>query len=57
MLVRPDDVAALTAALDAMMSSPELRDSYASKARSAVAGLDIAVVGKRWLDLLEALKG
>jgi glycosyltransferase involved in cell wall biosynthesis len=56
-LVRPDDVGALTAALGAVMSSPDLRDSYASKARSAVAGLDIAVVGKRWLDLLEALKG
>ncbi len=57
MLVPPEDIAAMTAALDAMMSSPDLRDSYASKARSAVAGLDIAMIGKRWLDLLEALKG
>jgi glycosyltransferase involved in cell wall biosynthesis len=56
-LVPPDDVAALTSALDAMMSSPELRNAYASKARSAVAGLDIATVGRRWLDLFTALKG
>jgi glycosyltransferase involved in cell wall biosynthesis len=56
-LVPPDDVAALTSALDAMMSSPELRNAYASKARSAVAGLDIATVGRRWLDLFTALEG
>ena len=57
MLVPPDDVAAMTTALDAMLSTPDLRDAYAWKARRAVAELDIAVVGKRWLDLLASLKG
>lgn len=57
MLVPPDDVSALTAALDAMMSAPDLREDYASRARPAVAELDIAVVGKRWLEFFAGLKG
>jgi glycosyltransferase involved in cell wall biosynthesis len=56
MLVPPDDITAMTAALDAMMSSSELRKAYAARARRAVAGLDIAIEGKRWLDLFAALK-
>jgi GalNAc-alpha-(1->4)-GalNAc-alpha-(1->3)-diNAcBac-PP-undecaprenol alpha-1,4-N-acetyl-D-galactosaminyltransferase len=52
MLVPPDDVSAMTAALDTMMSAPNLRETYASRARPAVAGLDIAIVGQRWLALL-----
>jgi len=56
-LVPPDDVAAMTAALDAMLSAPELREAYASKARRAVADLDIAAVARRWLDLFVGLKG
>lgn len=57
MLVPPDDVSALTTALDAMMSDPGLREAYAARARPAVAGLEVATVGKRWLDLLMGLKG
>jgi len=56
-LVPPDDVFAMTAALDAMLSAPELRESYASKARRAVAELDIATVARRWLDVFVGLKG
>lgn len=51
MLVPPDDVQAMTTALDTMMSSPALRESYAKNAREAVADLDVAIIGKRWLDL------
>ena len=57
MLVPPDDVAAMTKALDAMMSDPSLRATYGSRARPAVAGLDFAAVGRRWLDLFAGLKG
>jgi glycosyltransferase involved in cell wall biosynthesis len=57
MLVPPDDVAAMTTALDAMMSTPDLRDAYAWKARRAVARLDITVISKLWLDLLASLRG
>jgi len=57
MLVPPDDVTAMIAALDAMMSDPTLRQAYASRARPAVAGLDVAAVSQRWLDLLAGLKG
>ena len=57
MLVPPDDVAAMTTALDAMLSAPELREAYASKARDAVVKLDIAIVGSRWLDAMLGLKG
>ena len=56
MLVPPDDVAALTTALDAMLSTPDLRDAYAWKARGAVTGLDAAIIGRRWLELLAGLK-
>jgi glycosyltransferase involved in cell wall biosynthesis len=57
MLVPPDDVAAMTTALDAMMSTPDLRHAYAWKARRAVARLDITAVSKLWLDLLASLRG
>jgi len=57
MLVPADDVPAMTGGLDAMMSAPDLRKAYASRARPAVEELDIAVVGKRWLDLFARLKG
>jgi glycosyltransferase involved in cell wall biosynthesis len=57
MLVPPDDVASMTTSLDAMLSAPDLRDAYAWKARRAVAKLDVAKVGRRWLDLFRALQG
>ena len=57
MLVPPDDVAAMTTALEAMLSTPDLRDAYAWKARRAVARLDITTVSKLWLDLLVSLRG
>ena len=57
MLVPADDVGAMTTALDAMLSAPDLRDAYAWKARRAVTGLDVATVAKRWLDLFAGLKG
>jgi GalNAc-alpha-(1->4)-GalNAc-alpha-(1->3)-diNAcBac-PP-undecaprenol alpha-1,4-N-acetyl-D-galactosaminyltransferase len=57
MLVPPDDIGAMTTALDAMLSAPDLRDAYAWKARRAVTGLDVATVGRRWLDLFAGLKG
>ena len=47
---------ALTTALDAMLSTPDLRDAYAWKARGAVTGLDAAIIGRRWLELLAGLK-
>jgi glycosyltransferase involved in cell wall biosynthesis len=57
MLVPANDVAAMTTALDAMLSAPDLRDAYAWKARRAVVGLDVATVAKRWLDLFAGFKG
>ena len=55
MLVPPEDVGALAAALDAMMSAPVLRETYARRARDAVVQLDVAIIGKRWLKLLANL--
>jgi glycosyltransferase involved in cell wall biosynthesis len=52
MLVTPDDVSALTAALDVMMSAPASSGSHSALARHAVAELDIALVGQRWIELL-----
>jgi glycosyltransferase involved in cell wall biosynthesis len=57
MLVPPEDIAAMTAALDAMLSAAELREAYAAKARRAVAQLDVATVGRRWLNVLAELGG
>jgi glycosyltransferase involved in cell wall biosynthesis len=56
MLVAPDDVAAMTTALDAMLSTPDHRDPNARKARRAVARLDITAVSKLWLDVLGSLR-
>jgi glycosyltransferase involved in cell wall biosynthesis len=57
MLVPPDDVLAMTKALDALLSAQDVRGAYAWKARRAVKGLDVAIVAKRWLDLFAGLKG
>jgi hypothetical protein len=57
MLVAPDDVAALAAALDVMMSAPPPSESCAAQARHAVAEFDIALVGQRWIDLLSLVQG
>jgi glycosyltransferase involved in cell wall biosynthesis len=57
LLVPPDDVSAMTAALDAMLSTPDLRDGLASRARQAVTGLDVATIGRQWLDLFAGAKG
>ena len=42
----------LTAALDVMMSAPASSECHAALARHAVAELDIALVGQRWIELL-----
>ena len=56
MLVPAGDVPALTRALDAMMSSPELRAAYARRAVGAVTALDVRAIGQRWLDLFASLR-
>jgi glycosyltransferase involved in cell wall biosynthesis len=56
MLVQPDDVSALTAALDVMMSSSAPNKAFASHARHAVAEHDIDLVGQRWIELLSSVK-
>jgi glycosyltransferase involved in cell wall biosynthesis len=53
-LVPVEDVSALANAMNAMMSSPDLRQGYAVAARRAVAGLDITTIGGKWLEQLEA---
>jgi glycosyltransferase involved in cell wall biosynthesis len=54
-LVPPDDVRSMTAALDAMMSAANLRAVYSRRAREAVDELDVAKVGVRWLQLFGQL--
>jgi glycosyltransferase involved in cell wall biosynthesis len=55
MLVPQDNVPALANALDTMMSSRDLRATYAARAAGAVTMLDTRVIGQRWLDLFAAL--
>lgn len=54
--VPPDDIAALAAALDRMMSAPALREHYADQARRAVARLDVTSISRRWIDLFSSLR-
>jgi glycosyltransferase involved in cell wall biosynthesis len=56
LLVEPDNVAALTAALDRVMSDLALRQRFAAQAREAVPTLDVGVVGERWIELLGSLR-
>ena len=56
MLVPPDDADALASALNAMMSDATLRTNYSERAPDAVAGLNVELVGRQWLDLLGALR-
>jgi len=55
LLVEPENVEALTLALDRMFSSEELRAKFANQARGAVLDLDVANVGSRWLYLFSSL--
>jgi GalNAc-alpha-(1->4)-GalNAc-alpha-(1->3)-diNAcBac-PP-undecaprenol alpha-1,4-N-acetyl-D-galactosaminyltransferase len=55
LLVPPESADALASALDRMMSDASLRAHYAARAREAVLELDVAIVGRRWLDLLTSV--
>jgi GalNAc-alpha-(1->4)-GalNAc-alpha-(1->3)-diNAcBac-PP-undecaprenol alpha-1,4-N-acetyl-D-galactosaminyltransferase len=55
LLVEPEDVDALTLALDQMLSCENLRARFADQARKAVAELYVPIVGSRWLDLFASL--
>lgn len=57
LLVAPESVIDLTAALDLMMSDCNLRRAYSRRARHAVRYLNLETVGKRWLDLLSDVSG
>ena len=54
-LVPPDDVPALTDALETMMTMPELRATYAARAREALRDYEIAKVSDRWLTLFQSI--
>jgi GalNAc-alpha-(1->4)-GalNAc-alpha-(1->3)-diNAcBac-PP-undecaprenol alpha-1,4-N-acetyl-D-galactosaminyltransferase len=56
LLVQPEDMTALAEALHCMMSNATLREQYAVRASHAVADLDVARIGSRWLDLFSSLK-
>ena len=55
LLVEPENVGALTLALDRMLSREDLRARFANQARKAVSELDVANVGSRWLGLFSSL--
>lgn len=55
LLVPSENVEALSAALARMMSSPDLRSSYAGQTPQAMKVFDIDIIGERWLSLLAAV--
>ena len=54
-LVAPEDVAGLTAALEAMVADPARRRAYGQAALQTAAGYDQREIGARWEQLLGAL--
>jgi glycosyltransferase involved in cell wall biosynthesis len=56
MLVPPGDALALASALEKMMSDSALRAAFAAQAPQAIAELSVEYIGRRWLDLLAALR-
>jgi glycosyltransferase involved in cell wall biosynthesis len=56
-LVPPDDISALTTALETMMTKPELRKSYSARTREAVQRYDATKVSTQWLNLFEPIVG
>jgi len=56
MLVPPGDAVALASALEKMMSDSALRAAFAAQAPQAIAELSVEYIGRRWLDLLAALR-
>ena len=55
MLVAPEDVAGLTAALEEMVADPARRRAYGQAALQTAAGYDQREIGARWEQLLDAL--
>ena len=56
LLVPPEDKQALAAALTRAISDQGLRGGLSAQAREAVSGLDVGIVGRRWLALFESLR-
>src|SRR5262249_18106621 len=56
LLVQPEDTKALAEALDCMMSNASLRGRYAARASHAVADLDVARIGGRWLEVFSSIR-
>ena len=56
-LVESENPAALTIELQRMMSNQALRRQFAAQGREAVSALDVAAVGRRWLELFASLAG
>ena len=55
LLVPQEDQNALAVALARSISEPVLRAGLAAQAREAVSGLDVDIVGRRWLALFDSL--
>ena len=54
-LVAPDDVDGLAAAMATVMSDATLRESYAQRAPAAATRYDAGAIAARWLDLLASI--
>jgi glycosyltransferase involved in cell wall biosynthesis len=55
LLVEPENVTALTASLERMISGEPLRAEFSAQARGAVSALDVGTIGERWLALFASL--
>jgi len=57
LLIPPENVDALTEALNRMMSDETLRAHYAASGEGAIAHLEVAKIGHQWLEFFSALAG
>ena len=56
LLVSPEDTHALAVALTRAISDQGLRGGLSAQAREAVSGLDVGIVGRRWIALFDSLR-
>jgi len=54
-LVKPENITDLTCAIQKLVDNPELRLSFGSKAKNIVKRLDINILSKKWVNIIDSI--